>query len=100
MTRILLCILVFSLFVQCAPKSNHNNPKQQNQTEQTSSPQSAQQEENETTNEIPVQKEVPIIEEGTTWSLFNSNGEEVKITVKNKKRWVSDSSKQSTNKNH
>ncbi len=81
MKRILLCILIFSLFVQCSPKANRNNPEQKGETEQTS-PQSTQCEETETSNEVPVQKDVPIVEEGTTWSLFNSNGEEVKITVK------------------
>ena len=81
MKRFLLCILIFGLFAQCSPKANRNNHEQKRETEQTS-PQSTQREETETSNEVPVQKDVPIVEEGTSWSLFNSNGEEVKITVK------------------
>lgn len=82
MKRLLLCILVCSLFAHCSPKSNRNNPEQKNQTEQTVS-ESVQNVEIETKDEVSVEKEIPMIEEGTTWSLFNSNGEEVKITVKN-----------------
>ena len=81
MKRFLLCILIFGLFAQCSPKANRNNHEQKREAEQIS-PQSTQREETETSNEVPEQKDVPIVEEGTTWSLFNSNGEEVKITVK------------------
>lgn len=82
MKKLLFGIMVLCLFAQCSPKTNRSDSKQQDRTEQTGT-EGTKEDEIETANETSEPKVVPMIEEGTNWSLFNRNGEEVKITVKN-----------------